>query len=542
MSRRSGRVLVAVMFTDIVGSSDVVAELGDQRWRALLAAHHRRVRRALSQFGGREVDTAGDGVFAVFDDQGEAIRCACAIVDGVRDYGLEVRAGLTAGQVERSGRTHGGIAVHTGARIMAEAGAGQVFVSGVLRDLVRGERFAFADLGTRDLKGIPDEVHLYEVAEVDGVARGTPLAPVEAARRRASIEAPRLGRRSRRRTVAIVVAGVLALVVGGVWIASHRASAATVRVAPDSLLRIDPTTGHFLADVPVVDPGATRPLAVPKHQIWTYSYSNQTVNRIDASDTTTRLAGVNTQLGIAVVPQAFTAGMTYSDSWVWVATAADVVSKLNPATGDKLATFTPKPVQLPGADGPRQTPVAAANVDGKPWIFCHNGAVYQYDDQTLRFVKIQMPPVIQPASIAVGDGYVWVTTYAASLIRIDPSSYRQRTYPINPPASGSTGVIFAHGFVWVADLGSETTPAMVSRISPDTGQVRNVTLGGLYKGSITNDVAAAGGAIWATDPNTQTIDRIDPINMRVTKRIPIRYIPRDMVSAYGSLWVTISQS
>jgi streptogramin lyase len=153
-----------------------------------------------------------------------------------------------------------------------------------------------------------------------------------------------------------------------------------------------------------------------------------------------------------------------------------------------------------------------------------------------------MQPVIGPRSVAIGDGYVWVTTYEATLIRIDPKSYQQRTYPISLPAVGESGVIFAHGFVWIADLGGENNRAMVSRISPDTGKIRNVVLGGLYKGSITNDVAAAGGAIWATDPNTQTIDRIDPINMRVTKRIPIPYIPRDMLSAYGSLWVTISQS
>src|SRR5690242_10784747 len=133
MRPRQERVLVAVLFTDIVGSSAILAELGDRRWRALVTRHHAIVRSQLKRYGGREVDTAGDGFFAVFTDQEQAIRCACAISDAVRELGIEVRAGLTAGQVERSGRAYGGLAVHTAARIMAAAGPGQVLVSGVLR-------------------------------------------------------------------------------------------------------------------------------------------------------------------------------------------------------------------------------------------------------------------------------------------------------------------------------------------------------------------------------------------------------------------------
>jgi pimeloyl-ACP methyl ester carboxylesterase len=157
------RVLATVLFTDIVGSTERARELGDQRWRDLLEQHHSVVRRELDRFRGREVDTAGDGFFATFDGPARGIRCSKAIVESVRRVGLEVRAGLHTGEVEVAGNTVRGIAVHTGARVAAQAGAGEVLVSQTVRDLVAGSGIELEDRGAKELKGIPGEWRLYAV-------------------------------------------------------------------------------------------------------------------------------------------------------------------------------------------------------------------------------------------------------------------------------------------------------------------------------------------------------------------------------------------
>ena len=130
--QRRDHVLATILYTDIVGSSRLAADLGDRRWRVLLARHHAIVRKELKRYGGREIDNAGDGFLASFSDQERAIRCACAIVEGIRALGIEIRAGLHVGQAEVLGRKLGGVVVNTGARVMSEAGPGQVVVTGVL--------------------------------------------------------------------------------------------------------------------------------------------------------------------------------------------------------------------------------------------------------------------------------------------------------------------------------------------------------------------------------------------------------------------------
>jgi class 3 adenylate cyclase len=162
------RVLATVLFTDIVDSTRRTAELGDRRWRDLLEAHHQAVRRELSHFRGRELDTAGDGVFASFDGPARGIRCACAIVDAVKNMGLEVRAGLHTGECELVGEKLAGIAVHIGARVAAHAGAGEVLVSRTVRDLVAGSGSELRERGVTELKGVPGEWQLYVVAQNPG--------------------------------------------------------------------------------------------------------------------------------------------------------------------------------------------------------------------------------------------------------------------------------------------------------------------------------------------------------------------------------------
>jgi class 3 adenylate cyclase len=159
------RVLATVLFTDIVGSTQKAVELGDRRWRELVQEHHALVRRQLARFRGRELDTAGDGFFASFDGPARAIRCACAIPGAVRELGLEVRAGLHTGECETYEGKVGGIAVHIGARVAAEAAPGEVLVSSTVRDLVAGSGLEFEERGAAELKGVPGEWRLFAVAD-----------------------------------------------------------------------------------------------------------------------------------------------------------------------------------------------------------------------------------------------------------------------------------------------------------------------------------------------------------------------------------------
>lgn len=157
------RVLATVLFTDIIGSTERAAQLGDREWRNLLERYYGVVRREVARFRGREVDTAGDGFLARFDGPARAIRCACAIRDAVRSVGLEIRAGLHTGECEVIGEKLSGIAVHIGARVAGIAGAGEVLVSQTVKDLVAGSGLEFEDRGTHTLKGVPGDWRLFSV-------------------------------------------------------------------------------------------------------------------------------------------------------------------------------------------------------------------------------------------------------------------------------------------------------------------------------------------------------------------------------------------
>jgi class 3 adenylate cyclase len=157
-------VLATVLFTDLVGSTAKAVELGDRGWRELLEQHHARIRAQLSRFRGVELDTAGDGFFARFDGPARAIRCACAIRDAVSDLGLDVRAGLHTGECEVVDGKVAGLAVSIGARVAAQAGPGEVFVSQTVKDLVAGSGIEFQARGAAELKGVPGEWRLYAVA------------------------------------------------------------------------------------------------------------------------------------------------------------------------------------------------------------------------------------------------------------------------------------------------------------------------------------------------------------------------------------------
>jgi len=157
------RVLATVLFTDIVGSTERAATLGDRRWRELLDRHDGALRSELERHRGREVKFTGDGILATFDGPARAIRCALAMSAAARSLGIEIRAGLHSGECEVRGEDVGGMAVHIGARVATQAGPGEVLVSSTVKDLVIGSGIEFEDRGGHELKGVPGEWRLYAV-------------------------------------------------------------------------------------------------------------------------------------------------------------------------------------------------------------------------------------------------------------------------------------------------------------------------------------------------------------------------------------------
>jgi class 3 adenylate cyclase len=158
-------VLATVLFTDIVGSTERASELGDRRWRELLDAHDRSVRREITRFQGREIKATGDGFLAAFDGPARAIRCARAVTSAAAQLGLGVRSGLHTGECEVRGEDLAGLAVHIGSRVASLAHPGEVLVSGTVKDLVVGAGIEFADRGEHALKGVPGSWRLFAVEE-----------------------------------------------------------------------------------------------------------------------------------------------------------------------------------------------------------------------------------------------------------------------------------------------------------------------------------------------------------------------------------------
>lgn len=159
--REVDRVLATVLFTDIVGSTDHLSRLGDRAWRDILTRHHALVRAELARFRGIEVNDTGDGFLAAFDGPARAVRCALSVRNAAKSLGVEIRAGLHTGEVERHDDTIAGLAVHIGARIAAEANSGEVLASNTVKDLVSGSGLRFADRGAHALKGVPGAWQLY---------------------------------------------------------------------------------------------------------------------------------------------------------------------------------------------------------------------------------------------------------------------------------------------------------------------------------------------------------------------------------------------
>jgi class 3 adenylate cyclase/streptogramin lyase len=513
MPRRSQakqRLLTTVLFTDIVGSTQHAAELGDRRWRQLLARHHAVVRRLLKRYGGREIDTAGDGFFATFDQPAQAIECAVSIGRGVRPLGIEVRAGIHMGEVEITVDNVAGIAVHIGSRVMSTAGPGEVMVSNTVRDLLSGSEFRFEDRGPTQLKGVPGEWRLSAVTDVPHVEEYEEEAvPAETApTRRGRLAVP---------LTALIVIGVVAVLVIPPLVSGGGKTGGLPAPAVDTIVRLDPSTDEVLGAIRI---GRT-PIAVATGEgmVWVANFDDGTIQSVDPS---TNIASPAIGLGFDQAPS----GIAVGGGFVWITcSTTGVLFQYDPGQSHRFV-----PVDL----GVGVTGVAYG--EGAVWVTnSQSETVLRIDPENPKAVPrtIELEEGSRPAGIAVGAGSVWVAESLKGVVaRIDTN--RMEVVGTVPLLQGDPDqVAFGEGFVWA----SVPLEDAVLRIDPLLDQGTTIT----GVGNSPAGIAAADGFAWVANGLDGTVAKIDPR----TSSVIVRYQLGSGLSADGvaltdgAVWVSV---
>jgi class 3 adenylate cyclase/streptogramin lyase len=522
----SERRLLTVLFTDIVGSTDLAVEMGDARWRELIARHHRIVRGELRRFGGREIDTAGDGFFATFDRPAQAIRCAAGVVHAVRELGIEVRAGLHLGEVEVAGKNVGGVSVHAGARVLAAADPGEILVSATLRELVAGSGLEFADRGQHTLRGVPGTWQLFGLEAVDGRALEPVPDPPTAAERRAAIAAPTILRRSRV-PAAIAALVVLLLVAAVLTRSSDRSPRANREGEPqipplNTVVNVDPTSEtvlHTTTHALQAHGGGNPKIVVGEGGVWVRSR-----NLVHIDPATGEIEGDPLDpLEISVIDPLADRGVEVGYRAVWIGglRSANGVALLrwDPATNEPLAA-TRVPTDSPLTD--------VALGYGSVWLAFVDGRVFRLEAETTD-VEATIPVGGSLDGVVVGADGVWALDIAnGTLTRVDP-----RTEEVGHPTelAGSILAMAADDDrVWLLDaVGHVVIPIDPAGVKRDPIPV----------GSKPSGIAVGLGSVWVCDEGGD-VYQIDPLTkqtnvIHVGGRLTAIAVDEDN----GTLWIAV---
>ncbi|MCD6023072.1 MAG: hydrolase [Actinomycetia bacterium] len=515
MQRRSGS-LGAVLFTDIVDSTAIAAEMGNTRWSELVARHHRIVRNQLGRSGGREIDTAGDGFFVIFERPADAIRCAVAAVEAVRALGIEIRAGVSFGELDRSGQKPSGLVVNTAARVMAVAGSSEVLVPVSVKEIVSGVGISFSEHGTHHLKGLDEEFRLFRVTEVDGAPTAPPLDSEAAAERRREIFPT--GRR-RMPLLAGAAAGALALVVVGVLMFTGGAEPAEdPRPLRNAVARFDVETGEvrsplYLGDRPFGGAFAgdiDRAVSAGEGGVWVLQppfllhvdplHEDIRSDQIDVG--TDESQSVHTGLGK-----------------VWVLTGRTVY-EVHPATDEATIVY-----QLPRPAGLITLSLAVSDA---LWLGTSDGTLIRFDpfsgDERITEIDSSIGGLA-----ATRDG-VWLTDIVAGTItRVDPETLDVIGKPIS--LEGGLDRIGAIGrYVWVLDRQVGT----VTRIDASSGADRDVRVG-----DEPTEMAVTEDAVWVGDRDGW-LYQVDSATLDVARhRVGAEVLGVDVDATEGSPWVYV---
>ena len=506
--------------TDIVGSTEHASELGDAAWRELIKLHHAIVRKSLKAHGGKEIDTAGDGFFATFDAPAEAVTSALDIAAAVRELGIEIRAGVHTGEVEQIGGKVGGITVPIASRISAEAAPSEVLVSSTVHDLAAGAGLNFTDKGTRTLKGVTGEWHIYaadrtRAASADAKQSAAGSATDSGSRRAAAVSRSRarpVWRRRPRAMAAAIVALAVILATGALLVWQPWQRPALAAIEDNSVGLIEAGRNVITASIVVGDqPGGA---VVSNGALWVTNTGSATVSQISpATGTVTRIIDVGPNpIGIAA-----------TDGSVWVANSGR-------RSVSQISTSTARVVnEIPVGNGP--TGVAAGA--GFVWVTNSGDSTVSRIDPDTGSVDLRVPVAARPIAIVVGDLGVWVASAdGASVTHLDPTSGVTLAPPI-PLGGLPVGVALGNGFVWVA-----TSDGRVTQINPDDNRITT----SVETGGSLSSIVADNSAAWVADRNGAVLrlDVVDP--SAAPTRIGTSSSPEALALGESGVWVATRAS
>ncbi len=491
------------MFTDIVGSTELAATMGDRAWKHVLERHNAIVRRELKRFAGRELDTAGDGFFVMFERPAQAIDCAWAILDAIRPLNVQIRAAIHMGEVEVMGSKVGGIAVHAASRVLSMAGPGQIYVTGIVHDVVAGSDIRFADEGTHELRGVPGEWRLYAV-EQTATDRALPVEEMPDPTARSRSWAPIL--------VALGV-GVLATAAAIAFVLANSSRPGPIVPHPNSVLRINPANNAFVQLAEIRDPTE---MTINEGAVWVLSLGGRTLNRIDP-----QTLGV-TPIGLPAAPTGIAAGA----GAIWVTTGFGTAA----GSGTVLRVgVTSRQIEgtISLGDG-----VDGIAVDEEyVWVSNRVRNTVSRIDLTTRVATGEIEVGEQPEAIAVGEGSVWVANVIDRTIwRLDQRTMA-RTAEITL-AETPYDLALGFGRLWVTSAldGSVT----VIDVATNTLQ-RTLPMPGVPFG-----IAAGPNAVWVALSSGDVV-RIDPADPSAFERIEVGGAPQDVAVDGDAVWVSIRE-
>jgi class 3 adenylate cyclase/streptogramin lyase len=527
VQRRAGAArgrLGAVLFTDIVGSTTIAAELGNRRWATLIGRHHQLVRRELRRFGGREQDTAGDGFFVTFERPVDAIRCAVAIGEAVRSLGIDIRAGVTFGELELESGKPSGLAVNTAARVMSVGGPGEVLVPASVRDIVSGAGISFREHGTHRLKGLEEEARLFLVTEVDGAPVGSPLRSEEAAARRAEIVP---GPRRTPRWVLVGALVVAGLVAGTILLLQNNDTERGPRADTESstyLVELDAEDGSEGQRIDIVRPSRSaqhpdtvRAMVADRGAVWIVApgFEGATLLHVDPEHGEMRKP-------IAIEQPAITVSIVSAFDALWYLAPNRLVRVSASTDEQQVVQRVSTPTEL-GAD----RVYLAADRDHL-WIGQADGNLIRVDPAGgLRSRRVADGIDL----IAASEDGVWVLDqFVGVVIRVDPATLA--TVWESPLFGTVARLAVDEDYLWLLDQSSGVVTRLSSSTGADAGQApvgRGVT-----------DLAVGLGAAWLSRADG-TISRVDRLTLEVTEFAQVEggasAIAVDVKR--GSVWVDV---
>jgi YVTN family beta-propeller protein len=514
MVRRGGttqRLLTTVLFTDIVGSTERAARLGDRSWKDLIARHHAIVRRELRRFHGRENDTAGDGFFATFEQPVEAIECATAIIDGLRAIDLQIRAGIHTGEAEVMGHKVGGITVHVASRALHEAAPGEILVTNTVREVTAGADVTFSDRGVHEFKGVPGDWHVYAVewhprepsSRVPGAAE---LDPGAASRRRV-----RWG---------VAIGGALLVTAVAVMatytLLGRSKDTPPVVPLPNSAVQVDQANEHVVSAVPITSPTG---IAADGDTVWVLSREGL-VNAIPAA------GGPATPIRLPGSPT----GIAAADGAAWITFGHGIPGERE---GIVVRVDAGSHRQQTTSLGPGSGATGIAVGEGGVWVVNEISNTLTRIDPVTRAVSKTVPVGEQPVVVATGAGSVWVAhAVGRSVWRLDPQTM-QRTAGISL-RDAPTAIIVAFGRVWV----TSSTGNSVAVIDAATN--RPVTTIEVDQGP--RGIAAGARDVWVAGARG-SIMCIDAASAQLAARVCVSLPgPAEDVAVSGdTVWGTVQE-